>query len=131
MGRDVTQGLIERLDEDVRALLLLRMPGEAGRLARLVAVGWREACGALEREQHGHARETRPCPHCSRLGMPGATRCGYCWRTLVPLPESPAHGAHARRGDGHALAALDRFEDEGGALGRGRDAGGGRHELRS
>jgi hypothetical protein len=24
------------------------------------------------------------CPHCGRLVMPAATRCGYCWHALSP-----------------------------------------------
>ena len=114
MIRDVSERLIEQLDEDLRALLLLRMPGEAGRLARQVAADWREVCAALDYER---PRPTRPCPYCSRLGMWNATRCGYCWSALTPLAEPPSQGVLARSGDGQALAALDSFEGEGGALG--------------
>lgn len=32
----------------------------------------------------GPAPELRPCPHCGGLGMRAATRCGVCWRKLVP-----------------------------------------------
>lgn len=113
MNRDV-QSRIQRLDEDLRALLLLRTAGEAGRLVRLVAADWREVCAALEDEQ---PRPTRPCPYCSRPGMSNATRCGYCWRALTPLPEGRPQGESARSGDGQGLAALARFEGEGGALG--------------
>jgi hypothetical protein len=31
-------------------------------------------------------RATRQCPRCDNLGMREATRCGYCWLKLVPLP---------------------------------------------
>ena len=32
------------------------------------------------------ARETRNCPRCGNAGMRDATRCGYCWLKLVPMP---------------------------------------------
>jgi len=116
MIRDVPQSLIQRLDEDLQASLQLRMTGEAGRLARLAAADWQDVRAALEHEQ---PRPTRPCPYCSELGMPDATRCGYCWRALTPLPGSPPQGVRARSGSGQALASLASFENEGGALGEG------------
>ncbi len=33
----------------------------------------------------------RACPHCGSLGMRAATRCGTCWKPLVP----PAPSASA------------------------------------
>lgn len=36
----------------------------------------------------GPAPELRECPDCKHIGMRGATRCGYCWATLSPLPAS-------------------------------------------
>ena len=32
------------------------------------------------------ARATRECPRCGQRGMRDATRCGYCWLKLVPMP---------------------------------------------
>jgi len=32
------------------------------------------------------ARATRECPRCGEAGMRDATRCGYCWLKLVPMP---------------------------------------------
>jgi hypothetical protein len=32
----------------------------------------------------GAEPELRECPVCKHLGMRAATRCGYCWTTLVP-----------------------------------------------
>ncbi len=34
----------------------------------------------------GTAPELRECPVCNRAGMRDATRCGYCWTELSPLP---------------------------------------------
>jgi hypothetical protein len=38
----------------------------------------------------GPVRATRVCPVCSHRGMRDATRCGYCWTTLSPLPAAAA-----------------------------------------
>ena len=40
----------------------------------------------------GPAPQTRECPACHGIGMRAASRCGYCWAALEPLPpleESP------------------------------------------
>jgi hypothetical protein len=34
----------------------------------------------------GQAPESRKCPHCGSTGMRAATRCGTCWKGLVPPP---------------------------------------------
>jgi len=39
----------------------------------------------------GPAPELRACPHCGATGMRAATRCGTCWRQLVP-PAGAADG---------------------------------------
>ncbi len=31
----------------------------------------------------------RACPRCHQLGMHAASRCGYCWAPLAPLPAAP------------------------------------------
>ena len=31
-------------------------------------------------------RATRKCRRCGNVGVREATRCGYCWLKLVPLP---------------------------------------------
>jgi len=33
--------------------------------------------------------QLRACPACNHVGMRGATRCGYCWIQLSPLPDLP------------------------------------------
>jgi hypothetical protein len=37
----------------------------------------------------GPVPELRACPHCGAVGMRAATRCGGCWKKLVP-PEARA-----------------------------------------
>jgi hypothetical protein len=36
----------------------------------------------------GPAPETRECPRCHKIGMRAASRCGYCWIALEPLPST-------------------------------------------
>lgn len=38
----------------------------------------------------GAAPEMRKCPECGRLGMAEATRCGYCWTSLLGLKTKSA-----------------------------------------
>lgn len=38
----------------------------------------------------GTAPEMRKCPQCGRLGMAEATRCGYCWTSLLGLKTKSA-----------------------------------------
>jgi len=35
----------------------------------------------------GPEPEMRQCPLCGQMGRRAATRCGYCWSPLTPLPE--------------------------------------------
>jgi hypothetical protein len=43
----------------------------------------------------GPEPEVRECPFCKHIVMRAATRCGYCWRTLIPPAERDgAAGAH-------------------------------------
>jgi len=34
----------------------------------------------------GPAPQTRQCPNCQGTGMRAASRCGFCWAALAPLP---------------------------------------------
>jgi hypothetical protein len=38
----------------------------------------------------GPEPEVRHCPVCGNIGMRAATRCGYCWTKLTPLPGARA-----------------------------------------
>src|SRR2546421_9330477 len=42
----------------------------------------------------GPAPRTRECPLCQHIGMHDATRCGYCWTKLSPLPFGPSCEEH-------------------------------------
>lgn len=54
--------------------------GEGGGLAELCA-RWKELVDVLAL---GPAPEYRACPYCGATGMRAATRCGSCWKDLVP-----------------------------------------------
>jgi hypothetical protein len=41
----------------------------------------------------GPAPVMRACPHCGTLGFAAATKCGKCWRPLVPPRAAPHPGA--------------------------------------
>jgi hypothetical protein len=41
-----------------------------------VREAWQRLVVALDL---GPEPAVRPCPHCGRLGMAAATRCGFCW----------------------------------------------------
>jgi hypothetical protein len=41
----------------------------------------------------GPAPVMRACPHCGTLGFAAATKCGKCWRPLVPPRADPQPGA--------------------------------------
>lgn len=34
----------------------------------------------------GDEPEMRACPHCGRIGMRAATRCGFCWQAMTVSP---------------------------------------------
>ena len=44
---------------------------------------WTDLVGVLAL---GPAPETRECPTCKGIGMRAASRCGYCWAALKPVP---------------------------------------------
>jgi len=46
-------------------------------------VAWTELIGLLAL---GPAPETRECPKCHGVGRRAASRCGFCWSSLEPLP---------------------------------------------
>jgi hypothetical protein len=38
----------------------------------------------------GEAAAMRECPNCKRFGIREASRCGYCWADLEPIPDLAA-----------------------------------------
>jgi hypothetical protein len=55
---------------------------------------WRALVDALAL---GPDPEYRACPYCGATGMRAATRCGTCWKVLVPPPTTAVgHWGQAR-----------------------------------
>jgi hypothetical protein len=44
----------------------------------------------------GAAPKERRCPICHHSGMLAATRCGFCWTRLAPLPDVDADRSESR-----------------------------------
>jgi hypothetical protein len=88
MVSDGLRGFVDDVQRDIG-----KLQGSSGQdpasVARVVD-SWGKLVGFLAL---GPAPELRPCPQCGATGMREATRCGYCWATLVP-PGAPAavHG---------------------------------------
>jgi hypothetical protein len=44
----------------------------------------------------GAAPAVRQCPVCRQIGMRAATRCGFCWTKLLPLPDGDTDPSQPR-----------------------------------
>jgi hypothetical protein len=73
---DGLRPIVETLDREM-SRLLARPGDDTGALL----ASWAEL---VEYLALGPPRELRACPSCGRVGMRAATRCGTCWRKLVP-----------------------------------------------
>ncbi len=79
MRADELRRSVEALDREMRRFRA-RGGREIGDSAALLS-RWAELVEILAL---GPAPELRACPYCGAQGMRAATRCGYCWRKLVP-----------------------------------------------
>lgn len=80
----MTQGdglrpIVENLDREMSRLIASPDLANADTTALLTM--WAEL---VEHLALGPPPELRACPHCGGIGMRAATRCGRCWRKLVP-----------------------------------------------
>ena len=73
--------IVENVDREM-ARLLARPDSDTSALL----ASWAEL---IEYLAPGPAPELRACPFCGSVGMRAATRCGTCWKKLVP-PAPPA-----------------------------------------
>jgi hypothetical protein len=73
-----------RADSAIAALIQWSESEAACAVVRPVLVAWSGLVAALAL---GPEPPTRACPICARPGMLAATRCGYCWHKLTPLPD--------------------------------------------
>lgn len=87
MRTDGLRPIVENLDREMsRFVAGSGVPGGADPTALLSS--WAEL---VEFMALGPPPELRPCPFCGATGMREASRCGTCWRRLVP----PAAAARA------------------------------------
>jgi hypothetical protein len=78
---DGLRPIVENVDREM-ARLLARPDSDTSALL----ASWAEL---IEFLALGPAPELRACPFCGSVGMRAATRCGTCWKKLVP-PAPPA-----------------------------------------
>jgi hypothetical protein len=96
MDTNSTDGVRAAVGAMGREVALLAERGEGVEGGRLEALGarWKALVDALAL---GPAPEYRACPYCSATGMRAATRCGTCWKVLVPPPRTVVgHGGASR-----------------------------------
>ena|SRR6185369_4269320 len=104
------RGLMRRIEEDVESLGRAGIEGDGSRLVERLTKDWSDLLSLIGPMDDPF---TRACPSCGQMGMPGATRCGYCWVALEPLAEPVGPG---KRRPTHEPSSLATFEGEGGAL---------------
>jgi hypothetical protein len=71
--------MVENLDREMSRLLL--RPGADAADTMALLTSWAELVEFLAL---GPPPDVRECPHCGSLGARAATRCGACWKKLVP-----------------------------------------------
>ncbi len=78
-----TDGIRAAVEAMSREMALLGKKDVAGEGADRDALraAWTALVGELAL---GPAPEYRKCPYCGEVGMRAATRCGSCWKALVP-----------------------------------------------
>jgi hypothetical protein len=78
--------IVENLDREMSRFLARSGVGDADATALLTS--WAELVEFLAL---GPAPELQACRFCGSIGMRAATRCGNCWRKLVPpVPHASA-----------------------------------------
>jgi hypothetical protein len=78
ISTDGLRPFVEKLDREVARLLRSGADHEA---TTAVAASWATLCDFLAL---GPPPDLGTCPFCGGVGMRAATRCGQCWRSLVP-----------------------------------------------
>ena len=77
---DGLRAFVDGVERDVARVSLGASPPDSASVAGLVA-SWGRLVDFLAL---GPAPELLECPYCGTNGMRAATRCGACWRKLVP-----------------------------------------------
>jgi hypothetical protein len=74
---------LDRLDREIATLSRWSESEAVCAVVRPVLIAWSGLVAALAL---GPEPQMRLCPVCEEAGMRAATRCGYCWRKLTPIP---------------------------------------------
>jgi hypothetical protein len=90
---DGVRAAVRALDREVTLLGEHAPAGQGAGLDPLRA-SWQALRDALAL---GPDPEYRNCPYCGAIGMRAATRCGDCWKVLVPPPATSAGHRDAAR----------------------------------
>ena len=77
---DGLRAFVDGVERDMAEVSQGGSPPDPARVARL-AVSWGRLVDFLAL---GPAPELLECPYCGASGMRAATRCGRCWKKLVP-----------------------------------------------
>ena len=96
--RAMLRTLVHAMDQQISALSSHASAEAYQTAASALAASWAELGKLLAL---GEADPLRECPRCQHFGMRAASRCGYCWMELSPLPsegadEPAVHGASAQ-----------------------------------
>jgi len=84
-GTDGLRPIVENLDREMARFAALA--GGDGRDATTLIAAWSKLVDFLSL---GPAPELGGCPYCGAVGMLAATRCGRCWKKLVPPDRAAA-----------------------------------------
>jgi len=82
--------IIRNVEGDIRRLTDSSRTDQDDESAVRLRASWSELVEMLDL---GPVPDLRECPYCHNLGMRAATRCGYCWKSLIPSAESTSAGA--------------------------------------
>jgi hypothetical protein len=82
METETVRDIVDTLDKRVREVGHLPMTVESRRTLEPLISDWARLVNALAL---GPRPRLRACPSCGREGMAEATRCGFCWKELVPV----------------------------------------------
>jgi hypothetical protein len=81
--RALLRAAVEALDKQVLFLSARTTLEEYRAAAETLRDSWTALVKLLAL---GEAPALRECSRCKHLGMREATRCGYCWAELAPMP---------------------------------------------
>lgn len=85
--RSRLRAMIASIDGEMSRLSKTLWTNDRGAPGGGLSASWTELVEALAL---GPEPEVRTCPVCKKLGMVGATRCGYCWSKLAVEPGAKA-----------------------------------------